>query len=249
MSKIYLINIGANNAHYSSARSPRFADGSFVFVPFPWNGAHVRRYPLTCTPFIRTSRNSTHDDPDWPNLTYGDDCGNGRAGNLRHVTEGDILLFWGLLWDNSGNTWAGFTGQKGWYLLGALRVGEILKGGQRPTHARPEHTARAHRNVHFRNGPLPQTHRVFVGDPRYSTLFARSVDLQGDRQDGLVYRTMRDKNGNPLPFDAAAKWYSYLRTCRPMWDLDVVHDRRLARIVRDRIRTTNDYDLLADVPL
>ncbi|MGH9929587.1 MAG: hypothetical protein ACREA9_10255 [Pyrinomonadaceae bacterium] len=177
MSKIYLINIGANNAHYSSARSPRFADGSFVFVPFPWNGAHVRRYPVTCTPFIRTSRNSTHDDPDWPNLTYGDDCGNGRAGNLRHVTEGDILLFWGLLWDNSGNTWAGFTGQKGWYLLGALRVGDILKGGQRPTHARAEHIARARRNVHFRNGPLPQTHRVFIGDPRYSTLLARSVDF------------------------------------------------------------------------
>jgi hypothetical protein len=247
MSKIYLLNIGANNSHHSSARSPRFADGSFVYVPFPWEGEHARQYPGTCAPFIRTSPNSTHDDPDWPNLTYGDDCGNGRAGNLRSVREGDILLYWSLLWDNAGNRWTDFTGQKGWYLIGALRVAEILTGGQRPTDARPEHTERAQENVHFGSGPLPPTHRVFIGDPRYSTLFGQGVDLQGDRKDGLVYRTMGDKNGNPLLFDATAKWYSYLRTCRAMWDLDVAHDRRLARIVRDSIGTVNDFDLLADV--
>ena len=157
-------------------------------------------------------------------------------------------MFWGLLWSNIGTSWlVDFTGQKGWYLLGALRVGEILTGGQRPNHARPDHAARARHNVHFGDGPLPVGHRVFIGNPRYSTLFSRAVDLEGDRHNGLVYRTMRDKNGNPLVLTDNAKFYSYLRTCRPMWDLNITHDRRLARTVRDRIQQTNDYDLLADI--
>ena len=246
MSTIYLINVGANSAHSSIARSPRFSDGTFVFVPFPWDGDRIRRYPANCKAFVRTAA-LTHDDPDWPNLTYGDDCGNSRAGNLRRVSEGDILLFWGLLWNNIGNTWLDFTGQKGWYLLGALRVCEVLMDGQSPKHARGENVARARRNVHFINGVLPFGHRVFIGDPRYSTLFSHAVDLEGDRHDGLVYRTMRDKNGNRLDLNDHAKFYSYLRTCRPMWDLDVANDRRLAGTVRDRIRRINDYDLLADI--
>lgn len=246
MSEIYLINVGANGAHRWLARSPRFSDGTFVFVPFPWNGGRIRQYPARCKPFVRTSA-LTHDDPDWPNLTYGDDCSEGRAGNLRRVTEGDILLFWGLLWDNSGTTWSDFTDQKGWYLLGALRVSEILKEGQRPTNARPENVARARRNVHFINGPLPVGHRVFVGDPQYSTLLSHAVDLEGDRHNGLVYRTMHDKNGNPLVLDDNARFYSYLRTCRSMWDLTTTNHRRLARMVRDRIQRTNEYDLLADI--
>jgi len=87
------------------SREVHILDGFFVCVPFPWNGWDARQYPAACRPFIRTPTNSTHDDPDWPKLTYGDDCANGRAGNLRHVTEGDILLFWGLLWDNTGRAW------------------------------------------------------------------------------------------------------------------------------------------------
>jgi hypothetical protein len=246
MSTVYVINVGANGAHSSAARSPRFADGSFVFVPFPWNGDRIRQYPNECKPFIRTA-SLTHDDPDWPNLTYGDDCANSRAGNLQLVSEGDILLFWGLLWDNNQTDWSGFTGQKGWYLFGALRVCQILIGGQRWRRARPENVARARRNVHFNDGPLPIGHRVFIGEPRYSALFSRAVDLQGDRRDGLVYRSMRNKHGNPLVLNDRAPFYSYLRTCRPMWNLRVTQDRRLACIVRNRILQTNEYDLFAGI--
>ena len=99
VSRIFLINIGANSAHSSVARSPRFSNGSFIFVPFPNPGGNwIRDYPSFCRPFVRTTSLDTHDDPDWQNLTYGDDCANGRAASLQRVTEGDILLFWGMLW-------------------------------------------------------------------------------------------------------------------------------------------------------
>ena len=250
MSTVYLINIGANSSHGSVARSPHFADGSFVFMPFPHpGGALIRNYPRACRPFIRTTSLNTHDDPDWSNLTYGDDCANGRAGSLQQVNEGDILLFWGLLWRNSGNCWQHFDGSYGWYLFGALRVAETLFGGQRANHARPEHIARARRNVHFNHGPLPQTHRVFVGDLRHSQLFERAVDLQVDRADGLLYRTIHAADGQPLTLNGRPKWNSSLRCCRPIWDLDVANDRTLASTVRDAIQTNNAYDLLADTLL
>ena len=109
MSRIFLINIGSNSAHSSVARSPRFSNGSFIFVPFPnAGGAWARNYPHPCRPFIRTTSLETHDDPDWPNLTYGDDCANGRAGSLQRVKEGDVLLFWGMLWENQVDSWQHF---------------------------------------------------------------------------------------------------------------------------------------------
>jgi hypothetical protein len=250
VSRVYLINIGANSSHGSVARSPKFADGSFIFVPFPYpGGALIRNYPRACRPFIRTTSLDTHDDPDWPNLTYGDYCATGRGGSLQQVTEGDILLFWGMLWQNLGNSWQHFDGRYGWYLLGALRVAEVLAGGQRANHARAENVARVRRNVHFSSGALPQGDRVFVGDPLHSKLFERAVDLQLDRADGLLYRTIRTADGRPLTLNGLPKWNSSLRSCRPIWDLDVANDRRLALTVRDAIQTNNAYDLLANTRL
>ena len=250
MSRIFLINIGANSAHSSVARSPRFSNGSFIFVPFPNAGGNwIRDYSSTCRPFVRATSLHTHDDPDWPNLTYGDDCANPRARSLQQVTEGDILLFWGMLWGNSGSSWHHFDGSYGWYLFGAFRVAEILLGGQHAKHARPEHVDRARRNVHFTHGPLPKTHRVFIGDPRYSSQFVRAVDLDVNHEDGLLYRTIRTADGEPLTLNGTPKWNSSLRSCRPVWDLDISNDGRLACTVRDAIMAANDYNLLADIYL
>ena len=247
MSRVFLINIGSNSSHGTVARSPLFQDGSFLFVPFPnAGGAWVRNYPRPCRPFVRTTSLETHDDPDWTNLTYGDDCGNGRASSLQQVAADDILLFWGMLWRNRGNSWQDFDGSSGWYLFGALRIAEIIYDGQRATQARPENIERARRNVHFVNGPLPQTHRVFIGDPQYSTRFARAVDLQVNREDGLLYRTIRTADGQRLTLNGTPKWNSSLRSCRPIWDLAIANDRTLARTVHDAIAATNDYNLLAD---
>ena len=249
MSNIYLLNVGCNAAHSSIARSPRFADGSFLFVPFPCphpGEEFVRQYPPVCLPFVRNCL-LTHDDPDWAHLTYGDDCDNLRARALRRVAQGDILLFWGLLWSNTCNTWATFDGNRDWYLLGAMRVAEILVGGQAPEDAHADHVARVRRNVHFNDGVLRATDRVFVADPEYSARFSTAVSLGVVNEQGLVYQTMRTAHGLRLCRNGRRKWSSSLRTCRLMWDLDDPEHWQRAQLVRDAIIVSNNHDLLRDI--
>jgi len=91
MSKIYLINVGANVGHQSEARSPIFDNGSFEFVSFP-DPVRSTPYPAAVRPYLRRGVKTTHPDPDWANLTYGDFCFNQRARALLKVECGDILL-------------------------------------------------------------------------------------------------------------------------------------------------------------
>ena len=138
MSKLFLINVGANKSHASIARSPIFPGHQFVYISFPsirTTGA-VCPYPPETRPYLRPSKPSqTHLDPDWKRLTYGDYLHYGRAAALRRAVPGDILLFWGLLWRNNGRNWGDFTGEYGWYFIGALRIEEILDEGQTPADA------------------------------------------------------------------------------------------------------------------
>src|SRR5689334_98075 len=101
MSKVYLLNIGANTGHKAKARSPVFGDGSFKFVSYPCSQDEGRTYPAEMRPFVH-GEESTHLDPDWEALTYGDYCRNPRASALRDAKENDVLLFWALLWENAG---------------------------------------------------------------------------------------------------------------------------------------------------
>ena len=79
MAKVYLINVGANTAHSSKARAPLFPDGQFVFIPFPDSDCSAP-YDRGAWPFVRDPEFlTTHPDPDWRNLTYGDNCRNRRA--------------------------------------------------------------------------------------------------------------------------------------------------------------------------
>src|SRR3989337_192021 len=72
MSKIFLINIGANKSHASIARSPIFPSDQFVYISFPskrTRGA-VCPYPPGARPYLRLSKlRQTHLDPDWEGLT------------------------------------------------------------------------------------------------------------------------------------------------------------------------------------
>lgn len=168
MTSVYLVNVGTNTSHGGRARSPIFADGSWVFVSYPTPNSQLsQRYSPQVRPFLRgRSAVYTHADPCWGDLSYGDECANPRALALKRVTKGDILLFWGLLWRNVGRAWDGFTGEHGWYLFGALRVEEIALPGQSVQQVSEHNRFRASRNAHFVNGCglLPSNHRAFLGD-------------------------------------------------------------------------------------
>ena len=247
MSCVYLVNVGANTSHRARARSPVFADGSFVYVSFPTKGSHLRGYAAEALPFLRgVDPNHTHADPCWDDLTYGDDCSNPRAAVLRRVVKSDILLFWGLLWKNGGRDWSAFSGERGWYLLGALRVEEIAVPGQSLQQVSDHNRTRASANPHFLQGGgvLPPNEHVFLGAPRYSSKFSRAIDLAVTNPVGLMYSAFTSSDGKVLVHDRQPSWRSSLRSCRGIWDLSDAGARARAFIVREAIMASTDFDLL-----
>lgn len=248
MTSVYFVNIGANTSHGGRARSPIFADDSWVFVSYPTPNSRLsQRYSPQVRPFLRgNSAVYTHADPCWDDLSYGDDCANPRALALRGVATGDILLFWGLLWRNIGMAWDGFTGEHGWYLFGALRVEEIALPGQSVQQVSEHNRFRASRNAHFVNGGglLPSNNRVFLGDPRFSSRFLRAVDLEVRNSSGLIYTAFTSANGAQLSKDEKPSWKSSLRSCRKIWDLKDHAARSRAQIVSDAILKQADFDFL-----
>jgi hypothetical protein len=249
MSKIYLVNVGANTSHRSIAKSPIFDNGEFKFVSFPTKDRGFRPYPSEVRPFIRViDIHHTHLDPDWQNLTYGDKCENRRARALFSVRENDTLLFWALLWHNSGKGWDNFTDEKCWCLIGALRVQEILEGGQCPEDAKDSLIIeRARQNVHFCGGKLDPGHRVFIGDVRYSNFFNKAVNLEVKSESGLIYQVARAANGSPLSLNGTPRWNSSLRACRVIWDLEDLYARARAEIAANAINKHTGYHLLAGI--
>ncbi|MCT0199998.1 hypothetical protein KQ313_09935 [Synechococcus sp. CS-1325] len=179
-------------------------------------------------------------------MTYGDDCANPRALALKRVTKGDILLFWGLLWKNVGRVWDGFTGERGWYLFGALHVEEIAVSEQLVQQVSKHNRMRASRNAHFVNGGgiLPHNNRVFLGDPLFSSRFLRAVDLEVAISSGLIYKGFTSAKGVHLSSDGSPSWKSSLRSCRMIWDLNDHAARRRAQIVGAAILKQSDFDFL-----
>lgn len=252
MPKIYLINVGANSNHARSAKSPIFADGSFVYVSFPLPPGVEGKYSYNSEAWAFTNGltwHQTHNDPDWEHLTYGDRLSNPRAAALSRVDPGDILLFWALLWRNDGDCWIDFTNDKAWYLIGAIRVDEVLKAGQSFTDAKPKNRSKAKFNEHFWDDHLSLEHKdyVFIGDPEHSTLFDLAVPLiDGQLSSSLLYRCYRTKSGDKLPLNGV-HWSSFTRSCRAVWNLENVTDRKLAKRLQESIIKLNDYDLLAGI--
>lgn len=233
--RVFLVNVGANTAHKKSVKSPRFRDGSFEFISFPTEGdPRSVPYPERLRPFLapETRGSRTHFDPDWENLTYGDNCDNARAAALRNVRVGDLLLFWGLLWENSGNSWQTFSPIHSWYILGALHIETIYGGGTLRKNIREAHFRRASESVHFVGDRLPYSDVLFLGEPGKSFKARRAVSLEVDQADGLFYKSFTNAAGGHFQFPEP-KWGSYLRTCRCMWDLERPGDRDRFRYIRD----------------
>jgi hypothetical protein len=247
LSKIYLINVGANTQHQSSARSPIFNDDSFVFVSFPTDKESTKPYPMNARPFThKVGVFNTHADPDWDNLTYGDShCG--RSAALKKAEPGDILLFWALLWRNINRTWKGFTENKGWYLIGALRIEEILRGKQTPEDAKPFNVKRAAENAHINDGVLDDNDLVFIGNQNYSCLFPKAVGFVVDKSESdLLFRTVRMANGTLLKPDSNL-WASSTRSCRAVWNLADPEQKIRAEEIRSAILLKTNFDLLRNI--
>jgi hypothetical protein len=250
MATIYLVNVGANSSHATTARSPVFPDGRFTFVSFPTRSRdHTQIYSNAARQYVRGADDwRTHADPDWANLTYGDYCANPRAGALKKAQKGDILLFWGLLWHNHGNDWRSFSGSREWFLLGAIRIEEILRGGESPDTLSKSSRVRARHNAHLSGRDrLPNGHYVFVGNAEYSRVFDHAVPLETSRSEGLIYRAFTAANGATLTKDGKPAWKSSLRSCRPIWNLGDPVARSRADVVASEIRRQNDFDLLRDI--
>jgi len=122
----FLANVGVNAAH--AARSPLFADGSFVLLPIPerdlWAPPMLR---LGDVPGLAAHapaawrERTVHLDPDFhaPTPTYGDNCRRaGRAFSLRRAASGDLIAFLARLHPA--------TGPAGFHLVGALVVDDVL---------------------------------------------------------------------------------------------------------------------------
>jgi len=248
MPRVYLLNVGANTQHQQSARSPIFPNGSFVYVPFPTGKRNPP--PGYSDEALRFTHDvdplATHADPDWTNLTYGDYCHNARARALLSVERGDLLLFWGLLWDNDGTGWSGFNNQRGWYLLGALSIAEIVTDAMTLSDVPAIHRERAGANAHFEGRDRLETdHRVFVGKLGFSARFDRAVDLQVPHADGLIYRAIRSASGQSLILNGRPRWNSSLRSCRCVFDLSNVEDADRFEFVRSAVKDRAGIDLSA----
>jgi hypothetical protein len=247
MPKIYLINVGANSADSSQARSALFPNGTFIFVTFPQSEGAA--YPRHTCQFVKNWPDiKTHADPDWDGLTYGDNCRNPRARALLAVEQNDILLFWAMLWkmSDSGCVWD--SEDKGWFLVGSLRVEYILKTNDVLKNALHDKRLRqrASRNAHTINGKVESRKdvRVFLGNPRYSTRFDRAIDLGIYQDCGLLRKTMRTTHGEKINWYKSPRWNSVLRSCRAV--LDTADP--LARILRDEVHEANPkFNLLKDL--
>jgi hypothetical protein len=251
MPTVYLVNVGANVAHKSEARSPLFDDGTFRFVTFPDKDCRME-YPAEARRFVRDPvRMRTHLDPDWSNLTYGDCCGNPRAGALLRVKQDDILLFWGLFWRvgaPAASVWD--STEKTWCLLGALRVEGVLEAGESVAHLPPVERRRALENAHMRGNRVERREsvRVFLGNLKYSARFRRAVDLGVYRDDSLLKRIVRARDGRPIRWHEPPRWNSVTRSCRPILDLSLKADLSTAAFLRDGIGSLNPgFDLLAGI--
>jgi Nucleotide modification associated domain 3 len=246
MPRIYLVNIGANTAHQKLARCPIFDDGSFVYVSFPDEEGR-QKYPKTAQPFLfpKCSPN-THLDPDWNNLTYGDNCKNPRARALLQAKPNDIFLFWALLWKSTNENW---TEDRGWYFIGAIRIEEILEAGDPITKAKFENQERAKNNAHVFGNQVVKNpgriDRVFIGFKDNSILFPKAIDLEIGKDDGLFQKTVRTADRKKVNWNEPPRWNSVTRSCRAVWDLEVLDERQRANLVCDAIRRKNpNFDLL-----
>jgi hypothetical protein len=251
MPKIYLINVGANSSHQKEARSVIFRNGSFRFVTYPDEYCDTQ-YPKFVRDYVSDPINlRTHLDPDLTNMTYGDYCANRRARALLAAEEGDVLIFWGLLWrmtEPREDVWD--CNDRGWYVIGAIRIETILESGQGVAQLKSAQRQRALSNAHMVGARVDSRElvRVFLGDMRHSARFDFAVDFEVYQDHGLMQKVVRSSDGRSIEWKESPRWNSVTRSCRAILDLGDSDGRKRAKILEQRIHSRNPgYRLLAGI--
>ncbi len=224
-----------------------------MYVSFPVkDGSWRTPYPTTVRRLVREPETlTTHLDPDWDHLSYGDVCSNPRAVALSSVVENDILLFWALLWeipDKDHDIFSVSKDSRRWCLIGALRVEQILESGESIAKLPREARERARHNAHVQGEHVERRKsvRVFLGHPEYSAKFDRAVDLGIYREDSLLRHTVYTADGKKIAWNSKPRWSSVIRTCRVILDLSIPENINRAELLRRAIKKLNpSFDLLA----
>jgi hypothetical protein len=250
MAKIYLINVGANTSDSNRARSPIFQDGKWIYVPFIHkSGKPGENFPPATKQYTSKCEGiKCHLDPDWEHLTYGDCLDEPRSKALTKVQKNEILLFWALLWRTNQSDSVFESKEKGWYLIGAVRVEYALKSSEQIQALAPSIRDRALLNAHVEDGRIKKGDVVFVGSPnlRHSRRFERAVDWEVYRDGGLMQRVVSTAKGEEIQWHKQPKWNSVTRACRAILDLDKKNDRHLAELLARRIEKHNPEFALID---
>jgi len=175
--KILFLRVGIDRG-CGGTLSPRFADGTFEYVPIPeqkelLSGLGVSysdlpsRHGGTLEKYSK-SNGYTHYDPEFETCTYGEPSEPKRSQLLRLVA-GDRLVFY-----------AGFQGpgiESGTcFVIGYLTVREVHRAPINETWP-PSSLAHLHRNAHFRRKNPETTLVVVEGDPSSSQLFKSALQL------------------------------------------------------------------------
>lgn len=126
-----IINVGANTSHHGLV-SPLWENGDFCIMPIPEEGMvpnpskdlfpscrnlpsfadFVKPYIAFCV-HEKYLTKTVHEDPEFETFTYGDNpdgIAKGKAANLKHLSNGDLLFFF-----------AGLTAIRGRELIGDYR--------------------------------------------------------------------------------------------------------------------------------
>jgi len=156
MTKICIINVGANSSH-RTLRSALFPDGAFEFIPIPdpcLNGtelgvkySQLRSFndvPLSKIVSQEYFEQCTHNDPEFDTFTYGDypTC-HARAANLKRLKKGDYLFFFARLVPWQGK----FCGNARFALIGFLEIEKIHRDITRKPVATTFHEIRNNAHV------------------------------------------------------------------------------------------------------
>jgi hypothetical protein len=166
--------------------SPRFADGTFEYVPIPersevadGRGVTYAEVPARCgsplTTYVR-SHHYTHYDPEFETYTYGEPSEPKRSQLLRLKSD-DYLVFY-----------AGFQGPGiatgTCFVIGYFQVRHVH---QVPTDCAwpPASLEHLHRNAHFRRKNAEKTLVVVEGNPGGSKILGICKQLSDSRQQVL----------------------------------------------------------------